>query len=110
MSIADLLGQRTYRSPYRQVRASVGLSSVAGVLLLGPIYLWRKGAMLEALLLTAVGMGAAALPLLQPIADSELAWGLDANAWLGLLVWLGTALASPALLAQSYRRRGWEEC
>lgn len=74
----------------------VGGDAVLWALVGGPVFFWRKGALIGALM-TAL----ATLPL----------WAIDSDGYLldaiGALAWLGTGALAPPLLAASYRRRGW---
>jgi hypothetical protein len=99
MDVSIYFQPRRFRSPYRGRSERVGGAAVLWTLLLGPVYLWRKGAMVEALVLAIAGI----LPFLPLDGDGE---ALDA---IGSLVWLAGALLAPVLLAMSYERRGWTE-
>ncbi|HMK69192.1 MAG TPA: hypothetical protein VEC75_10810 [Stellaceae bacterium] len=103
MSLEALFSQRTFESPYGKVREVVGPSSALWSLLLGPLYFWRKRAPVEGLvyfLLTVPMVG---------LADVAEAAGLPDSIDLGIVLWVGFALAAPALLAASYLRKGWVE-
>jgi len=109
MTLTDYLGPRTYRSPYRHITVTVGLNSVLGVLVLGPVYLWRRGAMIEGLLLILAGFALFILPRQGLMANQDLVAGLALGDILELALWVGAALAAPVLLASSYERRGWTD-
>ena len=87
---------RKFQSPYRKTIEYVGGAAVLWVLLTGPFYFWKKGAMIEAL-----AVGAASLPF----------WAVDSAGYLldsiSGLIWLGAVLFAPLLLVMSYGRRGW---
>jgi hypothetical protein len=78
---------------------AVGGDAVLWALLSGPFFFWKKGAMME-----AVVIGFLTLPTL-PL------WVVDSESYhleeLGGLVWLGAGFLAPLLLAGSYVRRGW---
>ena len=103
MSLETLFNPRTFESPYAKVRETVGPSSVLWSLLLGPVYFWRKRAPVEGLvyfLLTVPMVG---------LADVAETAGLPDSDDLGIVLWIGFAIAAPALLAACYLRKGWVE-
>lgn len=69
----------------------------------GPLYFWKKGAQIEALLL--------ALVCLPPIFASPTNSAIDPKllSQIASLAWGGAALLAPLLLGACYRRRGWDE-
>jgi hypothetical protein len=103
MNLTEYTARRVFQSPYVNARESVSGAAVFGVLLLGPFYYWKKKAPVEALLLCV----AEAVLFLVP--DQSLGtgiWGID---YPSLVLWLGAAIAAPALLPICYRRKGWTE-
>jgi len=103
MSLDAFLSHRCFESPYAKAREEVGPSSALWALLLGPAYYWRKRAPVEALiyfLLTAPMIG---------LADIAEDAGLPDSIDLGIVLWIGFAVAAPALLAGCYLRKGWVE-
>ena len=92
---------RIFRSPLGSQVQSVGGVSVLWALLLGPAFFWRKRAPIEGLLLLAAEL------MLYFIPD-DVFGALDADA-IGALLWLGSSLAAPMLLAMCYERKGWTE-
>ena len=92
---------RIYRSPMGSQVQSVSGLSILWVLLLGPIYFWRKKAMIPAILFFA------AEALLYFVPDDVLG-DFDADA-IGSLIWLGASLAAPLLLSMCYEQKGWVE-
>ena len=95
--------RRVFRQPHSGATAAVGISSVLWALIAGPLYFWRKGAMIEAALLAAAGASL---------------WFFDAGSALISLaalrtvtttIWAGSVVLAPVLLELSYRRRGWVE-
>jgi len=79
---------------------TVGLQTALCVLLLGPLYYWRKGALTETVVLCLLTF----LPLIVP--DGTFLIGSDGFSF---VVWGVSFLLAPALLAWSYERRGWDE-
>jgi len=103
MSLEASFSHRRFESPYVKAREEVGPSSILWALLFGPAYYWRKRAPVEALiyfLLTVPMIG------LQDLAEET---GLPYSIDVGLLLWIGFAVAAPALLAGCYLRKGWIE-
>lgn len=92
---------RIYRSPMGSQVQSVSGLSILWALLLGPIYFWRKKAMIPAILFFA------AEALLYFVPDDVLG-DFDADA-IGSLIWLGASLAAPLLLSMCYKQKGWVE-
>ncbi|HUH85371.1 MAG TPA: hypothetical protein VLX85_12245 [Stellaceae bacterium] len=87
---------RKFALPRLNKTAQVGGDAALKALVSGPIFFWRKGA-----LTAGVIAGMATLPFWLINSDGYL---LDA---IGALVWLGTGVLAPQILAASYRRRGW---
>lgn len=79
---------------------TVGIESVLWALLLGPIYLWKKGALVEAIMLVVL----TCLPFFVP-EDTPLI-GSDTFSF---ALWGLSGLLTPMLLSWSYERRGWDE-
>ena len=103
MDLSIYSHRRVFRQPYTGATAAVGISSVLWALMAGPLYFWRKGAMIEAALLAAAGASL---------------WFFDAGSALISLaalraittaIWAGSVVLAPVLLELSYRRRGWVE-
>lgn len=97
------LQTRRFRQPYRERLQSVGWGCMIWAALSGPLYFWKKGAQIEALLL--------ALVCVPPIFASATSSAIDPEtlAQMASLAWGGSALLAPVLLAACYRRRGWDE-
>jgi hypothetical protein len=93
--------KRIFRSPLGSQTQSVSGASIVWALLSGPIYFWRKRAPVEALLLFVAQL------ILYFVPDETLDG--DIADLLGTLLWLGSALAAPLLLALCYERKGWME-
>jgi len=98
MDFSIYAAPRKFALPRRNRTEYVGGEAMLWALLSGPIFFWRKGALIEA---TIVSL--ATLPF----------WAIDTDGYLvdalGALVWLGTGALAPLLLAANYRRRGWVE-
>jgi len=94
------MAARTFRSPSGGATQTIGMQSALWVLLLGPIYYWRKGALSETVVLSLLAF----LPLIVP--DGTFLIGSDAFSF---IVWGASFLLAPSLLAWSYERRGWDE-
>ncbi|HXP72737.1 MAG TPA: hypothetical protein VN823_01195 [Stellaceae bacterium] len=94
---------RRFRSPFLGSTERVSPLSALWAFLFGPVYYWRKRAPIEALVF-ALALGS--LFLLDEDWDiSALSSGMDMDT----AIWLGFALAAPALLPACYRRKGWVE-
>ena len=93
---------RIYRSPLGSQVQSVSGTSILWALLLGPIYFWRKKAMIPAIALFAAEV------MLYFIPDDVLGDAFDTDA-IGSLLWLGSSLAAPLLLSLCYEQKGWVE-
>ena len=96
----ELVRRRTFRSSFGGVTQTVGIESVLWVLFLGPIYFWRKGALIEALVLGVLTF----LPFIVP--DDTPLIGSD---FFSVVLWGLSVVLAPKLLAWSYERRGWDE-
>jgi hypothetical protein len=87
---------RKFARPRLKKTECVGADAVLWALVSGPVFFWRKGALIAGII-----AGLATLPF----------WGIASEGYLadviGGLVWLGAAALAPLLLAASYRRRGW---
>jgi hypothetical protein len=103
MDLSIYFESRKFRQPYLERTQSVGIVCVLWALLSGPIYFWKKGARIEAMLLAVASVP----PLL---ADQEHSL-IDPNLLSGFasLVWGAAAVFAPLLLMQCYRRQGWIE-
>lgn len=69
----------------------------------GPLYFWKKGAQIEALLLALVCLP----PIFADPATSLIDPKLLSQA--ASMAWGGAAFLAPLLLEACYRRRGWDE-
>lgn len=103
MDMSIYLHRRVFRQPHSGATAAVGISSVLWALIAGPLFFWRKGAMIEAALLAAAG---ASLWFFD--AGSALI-SLAALRTITTTIWAGSVILAPVLLELSYRRRGWVE-
>jgi len=92
---------RIYRSPLGSQVQSVSGTSILWALFLGPIYFWRKKAMIPAIVLFA------AEAMLYFIPDDALG-AFDTDA-ISSLLWLGSGFAAPLLLSMCYEHKGWIE-
>jgi len=96
MDFSIYAAPRKFALPRLNRTEYVGGEAVLWALLSGPIFFWRKGALIEAMIVSL-----ATLPF----------WAIDTDGYLvdalGALVWLGTGALAPVLLAANYRRRGW---
>ena len=95
-----MVASRMFRSPSGRATEAVGMQSALWVLLLGPIYYWRKGALIETVVLCLLTF----MPLIVP--DDTFLIGSDVFSF---IVWGVSFLLAPTLLAWSYERRGWDE-
>lgn len=87
---------RKFALPRLKKTEYVGGDAVLWALVSGPVFFWRKGALIAGMI-----AGLATLPFWAMASDGYLA---DV---IGGLVWLGAAALAPLLLAASYQRRGW---
>jgi hypothetical protein len=98
MDLSIYKRSRKFKLLHLKTTERVGGEAVLWALIGGPLYFWKRGAMIEALVI-----GAATLPF----------WAIDTEGYLldgvGGLVWLGAVLFAPVLLAMSYQRRGWTD-
>lgn len=94
---------RIFEQPHLGKVQVVGIWSVFGALVAGPFYYWKKGAIIEAILLCV-----ASTPF----------WAFDSNSSLISLaalqdvttvIWAVSVAFAPIILMMSYRRRGWVE-
>jgi hypothetical protein len=92
--------RRTFRSPIGRATETIGIESVLWVLFLGPIYYWRKGALIEGIVLFMLTF----LPFFVP--DDTPLIGSNTSSF---VVWGLSVLLAPTLLSWSYERRGWDE-
>jgi hypothetical protein len=92
-----------FRQPVLNKTEIVGLRSIFWTACTGPFYFFKKGALIEGAVMLVLGLwiGFADPDALKINADllSDVDWS----------VWGAFVLASPILLAWSYRRRGWVE-
>jgi hypothetical protein len=98
--VDEVVKPRTFRSHSGRVTERVGIESVLWMLFLGPIYLWRKGALIEALALFSLTFLPLFVPDDTPVIGSNL---------FSLATWGVSGLLAPMLLSWSYERRGWDE-
>jgi hypothetical protein len=103
MARAGFFRRRVFKHPFGEDTESVGLHSMMFALLTGPIYYWKKRARLEAVVLCTISV---ALLVYNP--DSALVSGA-VFADITTVVWAGSVLLAPFLLALSYHRQGWTE-
>lgn len=103
MDLSVYVRPRAFQQPYSKVSRAVGIQSVLWVLMLGPIYYWKQGAMIEAILLSL-----ASIPLLF-VDESSSYVSVPVLSALTTFVWAAAAILAPVLLALSYQRRGWVE-
>lgn len=96
----EFVRRRTFRSPIGGSTETIGIESVLWVLFLGPIYYWKKGALIEAIVLFMLTF----FPLFVP--DDTPLLSSDASSF---VVWGLSVLLAPMLLSWSYERRGWDE-
>lgn len=103
MDISVYSEPRVFEQPYLGKTQVVGIWSVFGALVAGPIYYWKKGAMIEAILLCV-----ASTPF----------WAFDnKSSYISLatlqdittVIWVVSVVFAPVILMMSYRRRGWVE-
>lgn len=94
---------RRFRQPPRERIQAVGWGCVIWAALSGPFYFWKKGAQIEALLLTL----ACVPPMFADPANSAIDPQLLSQ--IASLAWGGAALLAPVLLIACYQRRGWNE-
>ena len=98
--MGELVRRRTFRSPISGATQTIGFESVLWVLLLGPIYFWRKGALIEAIVLFVLTFLSFFVPDDTPLIGSDL---------FSFVVWGLSVVLAPKLLSWSYERRGWDE-
>jgi hypothetical protein len=103
MASAGFFRRRVFKHPFAEDTESVGVHSMIFALLSGPIYYWKKRARLEAVVLCTVG---AALLVYNP--DGALISGA-ALSEITTVMWAGSVVLAPLLLALSYHRQGWIE-
>jgi hypothetical protein len=96
----EFVRRRTFRSPSGKATQSVGIESLLWVLLLGPIYFWTKGALIEGIVLVVLIF----LPFF--VSDDMPLIGSDLFSF---FLWGASVLVAPMLLSWSYERRGWDE-
>jgi hypothetical protein len=101
----EYLRRRTFQNPVLMITETVSGWAILWVFLFGPLYYWRKGALIEALLMALgsiqiLGIG---------FDDSALGFDLSDLPDVALVVWIAFSALAPALLIMRYRRRGWVE-
>lgn len=94
---------RRFRQPDRERTQTVGWGCMIWAALSGPLYFWKKGAQIEAVLLATVCVP----PIFADPANSALDPELLSR--LASLAWGAAAFLAPMLLGACYRRRGWDE-
>lgn len=90
-----------FEQPYSRKTEVVGPSAMLWALLAGPLYYWKKGAVIEAILLCA-----AAVPL-WVIDESNSLVSFSTVEDATALIWAASVVLAPLILVMSYRRRGW---
>jgi hypothetical protein len=103
MAGAGFFRRRVFRQPFGDGTESTGIHSALWVLVSGPVYYWRKHARIEAVELCVVGA-----PLLVYNPGNALV-SRAVLSDIATVVWAGSVLLAPLLLALSYRRQGWNE-
>jgi hypothetical protein len=103
MDLSIYARPRLFEQPRRGARETVGIWSVLWALVGGPIYYWKKGAMIEAIVLCV-----SSTPFWAFAGDGSSA-GLAVLQDTTTLIWAASVLLAPVLLTMSYRRRGWTE-
>jgi hypothetical protein len=96
----ELVRRRTFRSPSGRATQTVGIESVLWVLFLGPIYFWKKGALIEGIVLLVLTFLPFFVPDDTPLIGSDL---------FSFVLWGLSVVLAPMLLSWSYERRGWDE-
>jgi hypothetical protein len=94
---------RTFQQPSSRVTGVVSILSVLWALLLGPVYYWKKGARIEAILLCVASVPLLMMDESSSYISAPVLWNLTA------LVWAASVVFAPVFLMLSYRRRGWIE-
>jgi hypothetical protein len=103
MANAGFLRRRVFQHPFGSKTESVGVHSMMFALISGPIYYWQKRARLEAVILCIIGV-----PLLVYNPDNALV-SRAVLSDIASVVWAGSVVLAPFLLALSYLRQGWNE-
>ena len=92
-----------FRQPALNKVEIVGLRSIVWTAITGPFYFWKKGALIEGMVMFVLALwiefADPTVLAVNPDILSDMDWG----------VWGAFVLLSPILLAWSYRRRGWVE-
>jgi hypothetical protein len=101
--LTNYFAWRRFQSPFLTSSETVSPLSALWASLCGPVYYWRKRALIEALLF------ASALGLLLLFDEDSDIVGLSDGIDVATMIWLGLALAAPILLPACYRRKGWVE-
>ena len=102
MDLSCYLQRRVFRRRFDGASAIVTPWMTLWALLLGPLYFWKKGARIEALILTVVG-----LPLI--VTGDVPSLGATVVSDLSTILWIGAVIFAPLLIAASLRRQGWTE-
>lgn len=101
MDLSVYFHRQSLHHPVLAKTESVGPRCLFGALIVGPLYYWKKGARIEAILFCLAG-----IPLF--MYDPGSAWlSRTVVAQVTTLAWLASVALAPFLIALSYRRRGW---
>ena len=101
MDFSVYFHRQSLHHPVLAKTESVGPRCLFGALIIGPLYYWKKGARIEAILFCL-----ATIPLFMYDPGSALL-SRATVAQLTTLAWLASVALAPLLIALSYRRRGW---
>ncbi len=101
MDLSVYFHRQSLRHPVLPKTESVGPRCLFGALIIGPLYYWKKGARIEAILFCLAG-----IPLFMYDPGSALL-SRAMVAQLTTLAWLASVALAPLLIALSYRRGGW---
>jgi hypothetical protein len=101
--LARPMQRRSFHQPFTNAVQIIGPGTIWGTLFGGPFYYWKKGALIEG---TIMGVLAVMPWFVDPNTALISPDIIDNASW---IVWGVFVFLSPALLAWSYRRRGWVE-
>lgn len=101
----DLPGyrRRKFRHSIFPTIETVGPSTIFWSLVTGPLYYWKRGARIEAILLLVISGSLYFYNSHSAIISYDTLW------YFATAVWLVSVVGAPFLLCWSFRRRGWEE-
>jgi hypothetical protein len=103
MDVSVYSRSRVFEQPHLGKIQVVGIWSVLWAFIGGPIYYWKKGAVIEAILLCVASTPFWAFD--NQISDASLAALRDITT----VIWAVSVAFAPVILMMSYRRRGWVE-